>query len=532
MKKKIIKILIGILSLAILILGVVCIIDHIRMNNNEPVLFSTWGKKYREPLKTSKGTNVVLTLHDEITEDTAWCGTFQLIWNDLKNDLAKQDIVFTPQLEVVENLNKGTFTTNEISEDSYYKVYGNTSIELKEQIEKAIKEKFDETSDILDAFEWENSEPNDYFLYSMLKKEFEFEKKFTELEKGTFGEYNNVEYFGIKEDTNKSVKKQVEVLYYNSSDEFAIKLITKQNDEVIIAKGTSENNFYDIYQNILDKGKKYEGRKSLNLLDTVKIPNIQFKVEKEFEELENNPFKFFNNKEYIIEKAVQTIEFELDKSGGRIKSEAGMNVAEMSEAPIGEEIRKFLVDDSFTIFLQEEGKLLPYFAAKIDDISKFQTNNTKLEKNEEAEKSDKTIEMYKTIIDNLMTNSNAIYSGDKYISLDVKSLKAPAQKGDEYVALTEQEQNELLEYCKKYHEEVKKLSIEELKEQGFNKGDETFISLEGALLGVIEIEKLTEDKAVIWFQSFHTGLGAIMQKYELKYKNGEWKIKALEMAIS
>ena len=135
-------------------------------------------------------------------------------------------------------------------------------------------------------------------------------------------------------------------------------------------------------------------------------------------------------------------------------------------------------------------------------------------------------------IKDLMTNSNAIYSGDKYISLDVKSLKAPAKKGDEYVALTEQEQNELLEYCKKYHEEVKKLSIEELKEQGFNKGDETFISLEGALLGVIEIEKLTEDKAVIWFQSFHTGLGAIMQKYELKYKNGEWKIKALEMAIS
>jgi len=204
----------------------------------------------------------------------------------------------------------------------------------------------------------------------------------------------------------------------------------------------------------------------------------------------------------------------------------------MSEAPIGDEIRKFLVDDSFTIFLQEEGKSLPYFAARIDDISKFQTNNTKLEKNEEVEKSDKIVDMYKTIIDNLMTNNNAIYLEDKYISLDVKSLKAPAENGHEYATLTGKEQNELLEYCKKYHAEVKNLSIEELKEQGFNKGDETFISLEGALLGVTEIEKLTEDKAVIWFQSFHTGMGAIMQKYELKYKNGEWKIKALEMAIS
>ena len=34
----------------------------------------------------------VLTLEDEIQNDSIWCGTFQLIWNDLKNDLAKQDI--------------------------------------------------------------------------------------------------------------------------------------------------------------------------------------------------------------------------------------------------------------------------------------------------------------------------------------------------------------------------------------------------------------------------------------------------------
>lgn len=531
MNKKIIKILVGILILAILILGVLCIIDHIRMSNNEEVLFSTWGKKYRAPIKESVGTNVALTLHDEITKDTVWCGTFQLIWNDLKNDLAKQDIVFTPQLEVVQNLNKGTFTTNDISEDSYYKIYGRPTTELKEQIEKAIKEKFNEKSDILDAFEWENNGPNDYFLYSMLKKEFEFEKNFTELEDGTFREYNNVEYFGVDEDTDKSVRKQVEVLYYNSGDDFAIKLITKQNDEVIIVRGAEENNFYDIYQNTLTRAEDYDGSKKLNTLDTVKIPNIQFKVEEEFEKLEHKIFKFSDNTEYCIEKAVQTIEFELDKSGGRIKSEAGMNVAEMSEESIGEKIREFLVDDSFTIFLQEEGKSLPYFAARIDDISKFQTNNTKLEKNEEAEKSDKIVAMYKAIIDDLVANHNAIYTTDKYISLDVESLKTLGAN-NEYISLTDKQKDELLEYCKNYHKEVKNLSMEELKAQGFNKGDETFIALEGALLRVLEIEKLTENKAVICFQSFHTGLGAVMPTYELNYKNGKWEIKVIEIAIS
>ena len=205
-----------------------------------------------------------------------------------------------------------------------------------------------------------------------------------------------------------------------------------------------------------------------------------------------------------------------------------MNVAEMSEAPLGNEIREFLVDDSFTIFLQEEGKSLPYFAARIDDISKFQTNNTKIQKNE---KSDKIVTMYKTIIDHLVENHQAIYSTDKYISLDVESLKAPGTN-NEYISLTDEQQNELLEYCKKYHEEVKSLSMEELKAQGFNKGDETFIELEGALLTVLEIEKLTENKAVIWFESFHTGLGAVMVKYELNYNNEEWKVTVKGMAIS
>ena len=59
-------------------------------------------------------------------------------------------------LPVVENLNKETFTTKELSEASYYKKIGTPSLKLKEEIEKAIKDKFNEKSDILNDFEWEN----------------------------------------------------------------------------------------------------------------------------------------------------------------------------------------------------------------------------------------------------------------------------------------------------------------------------------------------------------------------------------------
>lgn len=377
MRKKIVKSAITTLIVILVIIGIIYLIDMNRMDNNQPVFFSTWGRNYEPEEKvTTYSQNefqVVLSLEDKISTDALWCGTFNLIWNDLKEELAKQDIVFTPQLEIVQNLNKGTFTVDQLDEKSYYKVYGTPSLELKAQIEKAIKEKFNETSDILDDFNWADATEKDYFLYAMLKKEFEFEKEFTELPKGNFGEYKNVQYFGIDGSTDAQVRNQVEVLYYNSKDDFAIKLITKGNDEVIIGKTNvekKEETFLNCYTTIKQKAENYRENKNLTKEDVVRIPNITFKVKEEFKEIEQKPFLFSNGETYYIEKALQTIEFDLDKKGGRIKSEAGMGVKNTSLEMV--EVREFIVDSTFSIFLQEKGKELPYFAAQISNISNVQ----------------------------------------------------------------------------------------------------------------------------------------------------------------
>lgn len=48
MKKKV-GIVIGIIIIiAILVVGIVYLVDLNRMNNNEPVLFSTWGRDYEQ----------------------------------------------------------------------------------------------------------------------------------------------------------------------------------------------------------------------------------------------------------------------------------------------------------------------------------------------------------------------------------------------------------------------------------------------------------------------------------------------------
>ena len=352
------KILIG-LSIVVVIVLVMCVLS--KFFNSEDIKDNV----------SNANIKIVTSLEDKLTDNSAWCGTFNLIWNDLKNDIAKQDIKFTENSNIVDNLNKGTFTTNELSESSYYKTYGTPTLELKAEIEKAIKEKFNETSDILDSFNWEGHTEKDFFLYSMLKKNFEYAKKFDILDNGTFEKYNNVRYFGITGRTKDQVREQVEVLYYNSEDDFALKIQTKEADEIIVSVGNNNDNFLDIYNSIMSKSENYKDGKRFRDDDIFKMPYITFNLKEEITEVENKPFLLSNGDEYIIEMALQTIEFELDEKGGRVKSEAGMMMNATSAEP--REPRRFNVDQTFTIFLMEHGKELPYFAAKISDISSVQS---------------------------------------------------------------------------------------------------------------------------------------------------------------
>lgn len=324
----------------------------------------------KKELKETKGVDVVATLSDKISKDTSWCPTFQLIWNDFKNDIVKQNIKFDKKLDMLDNLNKEDFTKNDISDSYYYKIYGRKNLELKSKIENAIKEKFNQKSDILDQFDWSNDALDSgedvidrYFLYSMLYREFEFNKKFDTFN-DKFKDIKNVEYFGIIKESNL-IRNQIKVYYYNNENDFAIKLITKNNDEVIVIKNPKGETFEEIYNNIKDKQTT-----SFNSDDNFMMPKIDFNVLREYNELENRKIETIDGI-YTIEKAIQSIRFSLDEKGGKVKSEAGMDVKFEATAS-DKKIRNFYVDDTFALFLKESNKDKPYFALRVDDISKFQ----------------------------------------------------------------------------------------------------------------------------------------------------------------
>ena len=198
----------------------------------------------------------------------------------------------------------------------------------------------------------------------------------SKLEDDSFNSNGEVIKKNSKKDSNDSsnssseVKNQIIVLFYNSKDDFAIKLITKSNDEVIFYKNPKGKTFNEIYSNMTNDTNKYTGNKNFSNNDTFKAPMINFNVKREYNELQNKPFYDDENREYVIEKAVQTINFKLDEKGGRVKSEAAIDT-NVTSAPV-KESRNFNVDDTFAIFLKESSRDMPYFAARIDDIRKYQ----------------------------------------------------------------------------------------------------------------------------------------------------------------
>lgn len=132
----------------------------------------------------------------------------------------------------------------------------------------------------------------------------------------------------------------------------------------------------------------------------------------------------------------------------------------------------------------------------------------------------KTELMYMKIIDDIISQSEALNNEAKYISLDI----------DSFTVLNENEKETLLRYCKKYHSDIKDYSMQELKENGLY--DEKNMKIDGILIYIEKVEKITKNSAIMTVGKYRSGLGAIFPKYKLTYKNGNWNIEVLSMAIS
>lgn len=292
-----------------------------------------------------------------------WCITFQLVWNEFLNKINKGNPVEflggNPLL--ADELNKKLYTKDDISDSSYYIADGKISKSLKKQIEKAIYKKFKEKSDILDMINW--NAKNSYLFYAMLKKDFNFLTAFDKLQPDTFDNSKEiVKYFGVTKKSNKKLHKNINVLFYNSESEYAVKLLTKENEEVILFRTAKDDTFENLYSYI-EQNTTFS---QFTSYDYLKVPELKVDKTISYSELCNKPIK---GSDYIISQALQTIKFKMDNKGGSLKSEAAIAIMKTAFIPEVTKNRYFYFNLPFVLFLKEQGKSKPYFAMKIENTN-------------------------------------------------------------------------------------------------------------------------------------------------------------------
>lgn len=269
---------------------------------------------------------------------------------------------------LVDELNKKTFTKDMLSKEDYYIKVGKTSPKLKEEIKNELAQKFNiNVSNVLDEIDFENDTNAimGYTVYSMLMKNFEFIVPFDKLGGLRFNDSEGyVEYFGINNASDESLNQNVEVLFYNNQNDFAVKLKTKENEELILYMNETYTSFNDMYNEIEEKSKNYVGDKTFNQSDELKIPYINVDTIINYDELCGKIIK--DTDQMYISNAIQNVKFTLNEKGGNLLSEATV-VSEYNS--LAENARFFNFTKPFIIFMKEENESKPYFSLKVDNVN-------------------------------------------------------------------------------------------------------------------------------------------------------------------
>ncbi len=317
--------------------------------------------------KATKDIEVLPTMNSQSSSpNRIWVGTFQIVWNDVIDNLIKHPIEFIDgTTQTAKNLNAREFDKSDINENSYYTNFGVVSPKLKKEIEKGIKEKFNETSDILGAFDFTYA-PNKMFFYAMLKKDFKFLEAFDKLRNEKFGQNSApVKYFGINQDSDSKLYKNVSVLFYNSENDMAVKLYTKSDDEVILYRTDDDKKFNEYFADINNKSKDYKETYFSNN-DRLKVPDIKLYQMTSFPDVEGRDIV---NSNFRIDQTIETVDFRMDNEGVKLKSEAAIMMKAISVGPgYRPRIRYFYFNDNFVLFLIEKDKTVPYYAMRVADV--------------------------------------------------------------------------------------------------------------------------------------------------------------------
>lgn len=351
--KKIKKTLIAMLAVVGLFSSILCGCAKEAVNKSETAV-----TEQNQKVEQTKQSDEYKQFNDFFTP------AFQLIWNDFSEKFIKGEVRFVGgNPEIVNNLNQKRLTDSMVSKNDLYKTIGNQTFATKKRIERELKRKFHEKSKLLDAIEWTKKADSRYVLYAMFKKDIEFSKAFKDLDAGKFNSSKeNYKYFGVTKNADE-YRKFVFPIYYKDRNDYAVKLTTKTNDEIILLTDNSNRKVFEIWDDFYKN--KYAKKSNLAFDEDAEliVPQISFNKQIKYNEFLGKKIEDSN---LVIETALEDIEFSLDKTGAKIRNEAIMGVERMSLRH--EQLKKkYHFNKPFILFIKDKNADVPYFALKIKD---------------------------------------------------------------------------------------------------------------------------------------------------------------------
>ena len=337
LKVLLIVILVGTLLSGVVYAGAVIYNNYIKNNRNHNI---SMNPSYQSTI-------------DENTINNLWVGTLDIAWKELESQLEMDKIDLQDgNLPVVDDLNSSTFTKDMLDSNDY-------SILV------------------------ERTETQGYKIDTSLNKELNFAipfDNFSDMYEWTFGDSEEIiKYFGINNASSEEMNKNVEILFFNRenensarSDDFAIKLKTKEGDEIILYRTNENKNFDEYYKDIQNKASSYTGSIEFLEGDELRVPFVRVNGMIAHNELYG---KFIKDTNMFFTDVIQNVNFNLNDKGCNLSSEVTL-VTEVTG--IGMEPRFCYFDDQFIIFMKEANSDQPYFALKVD-------NADVLEKKEELD---------------------------------------------------------------------------------------------------------------------------------------------------
>lgn len=338
---------------------------------------STRTKSFDGESSELKQTIIVPTLDTPFQpgKNIIWCSSFQIAWNELKDSVIKGPVVLSGAKPIYERLNNAQQSKNDLPEDSYLSMAGVVAQGIVERIQSGMKKRFSSKP----VPQFPNVGPDYIIAYSFLNANVKFKIPFYENNRklvfvDSQGRKTEVTSFGIRPEdggTSRKLRDQVKILYMRREpqhfrpSEFAVDLcrFSKPNQIVLARvglKGTLEQTLLDL-QNKLNEFSKQPGGKcpEIGITDVLFVPNFFWRIVHHFREIEGKVLLSRPYSGYELIEAKQMVDFRLDRSGARLKSEARIIFKGLS--------MRYVFDKPFLIYIRKRGAEYPFFVMWVDN---------------------------------------------------------------------------------------------------------------------------------------------------------------------